>query len=172
MKDTLRCPHCGKAVEKYRNPFPTVDIIIEMAPSQGSGAETKGSENAREEKKEPRGIVLIERKKPPYGWALPGGFVDYGESVEKAAVREAREETSLDVELLYQLGAYSDPGRDPRHHTITVVFVARGSGEPRAADDAKNAAVFTRQSLPDHLAFDHALILRDYFERSSPARPK
>jgi len=172
MKDTLRCPHCGKAVEKYRNPFPTVDIIIEIAASQRSDAETEGNESALEKTKEPPGIVLIERKNPPYGWALPGGFVDYGESLEKAAVREAREETSLEVELLYQLGAYSDPGRDPRHHTISVVFVGRASGEPKAADDAKNAGVFTRQTLPDHLAFDHAHILRDYFEKSSSAPPK
>ena len=146
MKYQRSCPHCGKAIEKYRNPFPTVDIIIEM---------------------EKGGIILIERKNPPFGWALPGGFVDYGESLESAALREAEEETSLVVELLYQLGAYSDPARDPRHHTISVVFVAKGKGEPKAADDAKTAAVFHRNSLPEHLAFDHGKILREYFERCS-----
>ena len=144
MKDSIICPHCGQVVEKYRNPFPTVDIIIEV----GQG-----------------GIVLINRKNPPFGWALPGGFVDYGESLESAARREAKEETSLDVELLYQLGAYSDPSRDPRHHTISVVFVASASGNPRAHDDARDARIFRQDSLPNLFAFDHARILRDYFER-------
>jgi len=110
MKDQLVCPHCGKVVEKYRNPFPTVDIIIETGKH-----------------KDKAGVVLIKRKNPPFGWALPGGFVDYGESLESAAKREAEEETSLKVELLYQLGAYSDPSRDPRHHTISVVFVGRAN---------------------------------------------
>ncbi|RLB37989.1 MAG: NUDIX hydrolase [Deltaproteobacteria bacterium] len=147
MKQELICPHCGKVVEKYRNPFPTVDIIIEM----GGGA-----------------VVLIKRKNPPLGWALPGGFVDYGESLEAAAKREAEEETSLFVELLYQLGAYSDPGRDPRFHTITVVFVAKPvEGQPRAADDAKEIGIFTRHTLPQNIAFDHAKILKDYFEKCS-----
>ena len=144
MKDSLICPHCGEVVEKYRNPFPTVDIIIEM---------------------EGGGIVLINRKNPPFGWALPGGFVDYGESLESAARREAKEETSLDVHLLYQLGAYSDPSRDPRHHTISVVFVASAAGKPRGRDDAREAGIFHHDSLPVQLAFDHALILQDYFER-------
>ncbi len=143
-KDILSCPHCGETVEKYRNPFPTVDIIIRMEDDR---------------------IVLIKRKNPPYGWALPGGFVDYGESLESAAIREAEEETSLKVELLYQLGAYSDPSRDPRHHTISVVFVGKASGEPKAADDAKDVGVFDRNDLPEQLAFDHAKILKDYFER-------
>ncbi|MBC8019494.1 MAG: NUDIX hydrolase, partial [Verrucomicrobia bacterium] len=100
--DTLICPTCGSEIRQYRNPFPTVDIIIET----GSG------------------IVLIERKNPPHGWALPGGFVDYGESLEAAAVREAREETSLEVSNLRLLGCYSDPGRDDRMHTISTVYVA------------------------------------------------
>jgi ADP-ribose pyrophosphatase YjhB (NUDIX family) len=111
--------------------------------------------------------VLIRRKNPPRGWALPGGFVDYGESLETAAVREAREETSLSVRLLYQLGAYSAPQRDPRYHTISVVFVARGNGEPVAADDARDVGVFDRDSLPEDLAFDHGKILEDYFQRCS-----
>ena len=109
------------------------------------------------------GIVLIRRKNPPYGWALPGGFVDYGESLEAAAIREAREETSLDVVLVSQLGAYSDPERDPRQHTISVVFVAKANGRPRAADDAVGIGIFNRDNLPERLAFDHGRILRDYF---------
>ena len=144
MKDSLVCPHCGKEVEKYRNPFPTVDIIIQV---------------------EKKGSVLINRKNPPFGWALPGGFVDYGESLEAAARREAKEETALDVELLYQLGAYSDPKRDPRHHTISVVFVASAAGTPRGHDDAREAGIFYPDSLPAPLAFDHARILQDYFEQ-------
>jgi ADP-ribose pyrophosphatase YjhB (NUDIX family) len=110
------------------------------------------------------GIVLIKRKNPPFGWALPGGFVDYGESLEAAAIREAREETSLDVRLVSQLGAYSDPRRDPRHHTISVVFVAEADGRLRAADDAAEAGVFDRETLPESMAFDHAKILQDYFD--------
>ncbi len=143
MKSHIICPSCGAKVRTYKNPFPTVDIIIEM-------------EN---------GVVLIKRRNPPYGWALPGGFVDYGESLEKAAIREAREETSLNVELISQLGAYSDPERDPRHHTISVVFIARAEGLPGAADDAVDIGVFTRDNIPDDMTFDHALILRDYFNR-------
>jgi len=109
------------------------------------------------------GIVLIKRRNPPHGWALPGGFVDYGESVERAAVREAREETSLEVTLDRQLHVYSDPRRDPRLHTLSVVFVATAAGTPRAADDAKDIGVFTRDTVPSPLCFDHAQILDDYF---------
>lgn len=105
MPSQLKCPHCKSVVLPYRNPVPTVDVIIEM---------------------EDGGIVLIKRKNPPYGWALPGGFVDYGESLETAAKREALEETGLEVELIKQLGAYSDPDRDPRQHTITNVFSGSG----------------------------------------------
>jgi ADP-ribose pyrophosphatase YjhB (NUDIX family) len=143
VKDQLQCPHCGKAVETYRNPLPTVDTIIEIAG----------------------GIVLIRRKNPPHGWAIPGGFVDYGESLETAAVREAKEETSLDVRLVSQMGAYSDTGRDPRFHTISVVFVAKAEGVPKAADDALEIGVFHRENLPEDLAFDHAKILQDYFTK-------
>jgi ADP-ribose pyrophosphatase YjhB (NUDIX family) len=146
MKDQLLCPYCGKMVERYRNPFPTVDIIIQLE----------------------KGVILIKRKNSPFGWALPGGFVDYGESLESAAVREAGEETSLHVKLLYQLGAYSDPSRDPRHHTISVVFVANAVGEPIAADDAADIGIFDRDSLPAPLAFDHRRILKDYFKRCFP----
>ena len=130
-------------MSEYRNPFPTVDIIIEV---EG-------------------GIVLIERKNPPHGWAIPGGFVDYGETVEAAAIREAKEETGLDVELRILLGVYSDPSRDPRHHTISTVFVASAIGQPVADDDASNAGVFTEDTLPADIAFDHRGILRDYFSR-------
>ena len=109
------------------------------------------------------GIVLIERKYPPPGWALPGGFVDYGESFEAAAVREALEETGLQVTLLRQFHTYSDPGRDPRQHTASTVFIATATGTPVGADDAARAEVFTKDDLPP-LAFDHARILADYFQ--------
>ncbi len=127
---------------KYRNPVPTVDIIIEID----------------------RGIVLIRRKNPPFGWAIPGGVVDYGETVEHAALREAKEETSLDVEGLKLMGVYSDPDRDPRMHTISVVFTGRATGTPCAHDDAAEAGVFTEQTIPSPLAFDHDKILADYFK--------
>lgn len=130
--------------EKQRNPIPTVDIIIEL---------------------EGRGIVLIERKNPPHGWAIPGGYLDYGESLEEAAVREAKEETSLEVELQEQFFTYSRPDRDPRHHTVTTVYLARAQGEPVAADDAKGIGIFTKNTLPAPLAFDHKKILNDYFEQ-------
>jgi ADP-ribose pyrophosphatase YjhB (NUDIX family) len=145
VKDLILCPHCGKVVEKYCNPLPTVDIIIET----------------------PKGIVLIKRKNPPYGWSLPGGFVDYGETLEEAAVREAKEETSLRVTLVSALGAYSDPKRDPRHHTISYVFVGRSKGKAAASDDAIEIGVFDQNSLPGDLAFDHGKILQDYFSRRS-----
>jgi 8-oxo-dGTP diphosphatase len=106
-------------------------------------------------------VVLIERKYPPYGWALPGGFVDVGERLEHAAMREAREETSLDVKLVTLLGCYSDPERDRRGHTVSAVYVARASGEARARDDARKLALFDPRHCPE-LAFDHATILQDY----------
>ncbi len=109
-------------------------------------------------------IVLIGRRNPPHGWALPGGFVEYGETLEAAVVREAREETSLDVELVRQFHTYSDPARDPRGHTISTVFVGRGRGTPRARDDARDIGTFRRDTLPRPLAFDHERILEDYFE--------
>ncbi len=127
---------------ELRTPYLTVDLIIE---AEG-------------------GIVLIERKFPPPGWALPGGFVDYGESLEAAARREAKEETSLEVELIRQFHAYSDPARDARQHNATVVFIARAAGgELRGRDDARRAAVFAREALPAPLAFDHGRIIEDYF---------
>jgi 8-oxo-dGTP diphosphatase len=136
----------------FRNPLLTIDIIIEIA-----GA----------------GIVLIERKNPPHGWALPGGFVDYGESLETAAVREAQEETSLEVQLVEQFHTYSDPSRDSRHHTVSTVFIATATGIPRGADDAKVARLFLERDLPKNLVFDHPRILREYFDyKKTGARPK
>lgn len=139
----MDCPQCGAKIETYRNPVPTVDIIIE-----------KGN-----------GIVLIERKNPPHGWALPGGFVDYGESLEEAATREAFEETGMVVHLKEQMHTYSDPGRDSRQHTISTVYIATGEGDLKAGDDAKNAKIFTKSDLPP-LVFDHAKIIHDYFNRT------
>jgi 8-oxo-dGTP diphosphatase len=109
-----------------------------------------------------RPIVLIERAYPPYGWAIPGGFVDVGEMVEHAALREAQEEVSLNVDLKALLGIYSDPARDTRGHTVTAVYVAEATGTPVAADDAKNCQVFSLNELPELLAFDHAQVLADY----------
>lgn len=109
-----------------------------------------------------RPIVLIERKNPPYGWAIPGGFVDIGETVETTAVREALEEVSLQVTLRALLGIYSGPQRDPRGHTVTAIYIAEASGKPVAADDAMNVGIFTLEQLPAPLAFDHAMVLEDY----------
>ena len=109
-----------------------------------------------------RPIVLIERKNPPPGWAIPGGFVDIGESVPDAAVREALEETCLHVHLQCLLGCYSDPARDPRGHTVSMIYVAQAHGEPRAADDAASVGIFDPVAIDVPLAFDHDRILRDY----------
>lgn len=128
-----------------RNPTPTVDIIIEICDRPH------------------RPIVLIERRFQPLGWALPGGFVDYGESVETAARREAAEETGLQVDLIEQFHVYSAPNRDPRQHTLSVVFLAAARGEPQAADDAKALALFESWRIPSPLCFDHAQILQDYW---------
>lgn len=134
-------------MKSHKNPIPTVDIIIEV-PKKG----------------EEEGIILIERKNPPYGWAIPGGFVDYGESLEQAAVREAKEETSLDVQLQRQLHTYSDPYRDPRQHTISTVYTATAKGRPKAKDDAQDIGIFTEEEITFPLAFDHREILEDYFQ--------
>jgi len=135
----MNCPNCNQEIPP-RNPIPTVDVIIEIDAQ----------------------IVLIKRKNPPHGWALPGGFVDYGESYEQAAAREALEETGIVVENLRQLHTYSEPGRDPRMQTASTVFLASGNTLPRAGDDAAEAELFREENLPG-LAFDHARILSDYF---------
>jgi 8-oxo-dGTP diphosphatase len=122
-----------------------------------------------------RGIVLVERRYPPPGWAIPGGFIEVGETAAGAARRESREETGLDVSSLELFNVYSDPARDPRRHTLTIVFIGQASGEPQGGDDAARAAVFTEHTLPSPIAFDHARVLADYFEfrrtgRRPPAR--
>ena len=111
-----------------------------------------------------RPIILIERKNPPHGWAIPGGFVDIGETVEQAAIREAKEEVCLDVKLTALLGLYSDPERDPRGHTVSAVYIAEACGQARAADDAANVHLYNINNLPNKLAFDHQRILSDYRE--------
>ncbi len=125
-------------------PLLTVDIVIALTDRPG------------------RPVVLIERRNPPPGWALPGGFVDVGEPLEVAAVREAKEETSLDVTLRCLLGCYSDPSRDPRGHTVSAVYIAEATGEPVAADDARTIALVDPRAIDRPLAFDHDLILADY----------
>ena len=132
------------AVSRPVTPLLAADTIIELTDYPG------------------RPIVLIERAFPPYGWAIPGGFVDVGERVERAAVREAQEEVGLDVKLIALLGLYSDPSRDARGHTVTAVYVVEASGAPVAADDAKNCQIFSIDNLPEQLAFDHAEVLAHY----------
>ena len=138
---------------KYRNPSPTVDIIIEIRDKQGK-----------------LGIILIERGHPPPGWALPGGFVDYGESLEDAAVREAKEETDLDITLLYQMFTYSEPNRDPRKHTITTVYVATAQGIPEAHDDAAAVTIVDPRKIDLPLAFDHREIIDDYLAQKDTGK--
>ena len=145
MKEGLACPACGQRVEKYYNPVPTVDVIV-YNPDFG--------------------LVLVERANEPLGWALPGGFVDLGESVESAALREIREETGLEVVLTGLLGVYSRPDRDPRRHTLSVVFTGRAL-DPlalKAGDDARQAAFYQIKALPVQLAFDHNEILADFMQ--------
>ena len=108
-------------------------------------------------------VVLIKRKNWPVGWALPGGFVDYGETVEHAAVREAKEETNLKISSIKLFGVYSDPKRDPRGHIISVVFTANGKGRLKAKTDAADIKIFTKDKLPKNIVFDHKKILKDYF---------
>lgn len=138
----MKCPNCEQEI-KPQNPYLTVDIIIEID----------------------QGVLLIERKNPPRGWAIPGGFVDYGETVENAAKREAFEETGLDIANLHLFGVYSDPRRDPRFHTVSVVFLAtaRLTTAIKAGDDAINAKIYSEENLPENIVFDHKRILKDYF---------
>lgn len=125
-------------------PLMTADIIIEL------------------ENNDKTQIVLIERLNPPFGWAIPGGFVDKGESIESAAIREAKEETGLDVTLKCLLGCYSEPERDPRFHTASLVYIASANGVPVAGDDAKTTRLFDIDSIDVELAFDHQQIVDDY----------
>ncbi len=137
----------------YRNPTPTVDLLIEIDGRPGT-------------------IVLIRRANEPQGWALPGGFVDEGEFLADAAVREAKEETGLDVELTELFHAYSDPRRDPRQHTVSTVYCGRARGEPSGGDDAAEARVVTEETLPTPVVFDHSTIISDYFAyRRTGKRP-
>ena len=145
MKKKISCPKCDTSIEIWSNPVPTVDIIIRVGDS----------------------VVLIERLNPPHGWALPGGFVDYGESLETAAKREALEETALCVQNLEQFHTYSDPGRDPRQHTISTVFTATSDETPEAGDDAATVKLFPLDHLPAQLCFDHEKILEDYIQSIS-----
>ena len=140
---------------EHRNPAPTVDIIIELID------------------RPERPIILIERKNEPMGWAIPGGFVDYGESIETAAVREAEEEVSLKVKLIEQFYVYSAPDRDPRQHTLSIVFIATAKDKPVAADDAKNLGIFNQYDLPQNLCFDHDRVLQDYWNyRNYSLKPR
>jgi 8-oxo-dGTP diphosphatase len=141
--ERLVCPHCGRTLDHWHQPKLTVDVLVEDEAGR---------------------VLLIRRKNPPPGWAIPGGFVDYGETLEAAAVREIREETGLDVSLTAQFHTYSDPARDPRHHTVTTVFLGRPNDPkavPRPDDDALEAAFFPLDSPPSPLAFDHADVLAD-----------
>jgi ADP-ribose pyrophosphatase YjhB (NUDIX family) len=140
------CPHCGGIVETYRNPFPTADVVVIR-----NGA-----------------VLLIRRKNPPEGYALPGGFIDYGETAEAAAVRELAEETGLEALSLQLLGVYSDPNRDPRFHTLTVVFIGQVEGTLKAGDDAAEAQWFPLTRLPEPIAFDHRQIIADAVNFLSP----
>jgi 8-oxo-dGTP diphosphatase len=130
-------------VTEYRNPKPTVDVVIELIDHPGN-------------------IVFIERAHEPHGFALPGGFVDEGEWMADAAVREAKEETLLDVELVELLGIYSDPSRDSRQHTVSTVYIGRAKGSPQGGDDAARCIVAPAEAPPGKLVFDHAVIVRDY----------
>jgi len=155
MGERLVCPRCGTTLDEWKQPKVTVDVLVE---------DPSGS------------ILLIRRRNPPDGWAIPGGFVDVGETLEAAAVREILEETGLRVALTGQFHTYSDPSRDPRHHTVTTVFLGRPvdpAAAPVAGDDAIEAAFFPPGAPPTPLAFDHALVLADFlkFRESGNSMP-
>jgi len=128
---------------EFSNPTPTVDCIVELPGDR---------------------IVLVRRKNPPLGWALPGGFVDRGEALHAACVREVKEETGLEVALSEQFFTYSDPSRDPRQHTLSTVYIGRAQGEPRGGDDASEAKAFSLEAIPAALCFDHGTIVADYLD--------
>jgi 8-oxo-dGTP diphosphatase len=140
MSERLRCPYCGQVLDRYDQPRVTVDAVVR----DDSGA-----------------VLLIKRRNPPLGWALPGGFVDVGETLESAVARELTEETGLSVRSLRQFHTYSDPARDPRHHTVSTVFLVEASGIPTANDDALDAAFFSPHALPQPVVFDHARIIAE-----------
>ncbi|NQS97993.1 MAG: NUDIX hydrolase [candidate division Zixibacteria bacterium] len=147
MKKQIKCPHCSAIVETYKNPIPTVDIIIRY--------------NGK--------FVLIKRGEPPYGLALPGGYVEYGETLETAAAREAYEETGLELENIQQFKAYSDPNRDARQHNISIVFHADGLGTPQVGSDAREVILIAPDEIDKlELAFDHKIILTEYLKIKSP----
>jgi 8-oxo-dGTP diphosphatase len=146
----IRCPACGAAIREFPWPLPTVDAIIETGPGQ---------------------VLLIWRRYFPEGWALPGGFVEAGETLEEACRREILEETGLVITDLRQMHTYSDPARDPRRHVLSTVFVARAEGEPRAGDDAARVRIVSLEELPQPMAFDHQRILEDFREGRYGIRP-
>lgn len=145
MLEIIKCSKCGHVTKRHKNPLPTVDVIVAIDGK----------------------ILLIERKNPPHGWALPGGFIDYGESAEEAAAREIKEETGIELSGLTQFRCYSGPDRDPRFHTLSIVFTAESTGRPVAGDDAAGTGLFEPDELPSPIAFDHAEILRDYVSAKS-----
>ena len=149
MSERLRCPHCGHTLDRYDQPRVTVDAFV-------------GLERGR--------VLLVKRRHDPPGWALPGGFVDVGETLEDAVVRELAEETGLRARAVRQWHTYSDPARDPRHHTVSTVFLIDADGEPQAADDALEARYFPLAGLPEPMAFDHARIV-EHVRRGDPDRP-
>jgi ADP-ribose pyrophosphatase YjhB (NUDIX family) len=153
MGDRLVCPHCGRTLDWFEQPRLTVDAVVRNAEGE---------------------VLLIERKHEPRGWALPGGFVDRGETLEQAVARELEEETGLRATDVRQFHTYSDPARDPRHHTVSTVFLVRGEGALRAGDDAARARFFPLHALPTPLAFDHAAILADVarLDPSGPGRER
>ncbi|HOK79583.1 MAG TPA: NUDIX hydrolase [bacterium] len=131
------------ASKTFKNPYPAADVIISKE----------------------KGVVLVYRKNPPQGWAIPGGFINCGESAEEAAIREAKEETGLDIDHLTLFGVFSDPDRDPRFHTISIVYTGQGKGTLKSGDDASKVAIFSKSNLPQNIAFDHRKILKQYFQK-------